>query len=64
LKIDDRRISGIETLVLRGAGPATNMKRAGIPDPVLTEIFLPSPGSRTPTAPNTIWGRLQPGRLP
>jgi hypothetical protein len=37
LKVENRRISEIETLVLRGAGPATNMERAGTPDPVLTE---------------------------
>ncbi|MCU1337962.1 MAG: hypothetical protein JWO19_3543 [Bryobacterales bacterium] len=37
LKVENRRISEIETLVLRGAGAATNMERAGTPDPVLTE---------------------------
>jgi hypothetical protein len=37
LKVANRRIEEIETLVLRGAGPANNMERAGTPDPVLTE---------------------------
>ena len=37
LKVENRRISEIETLVLRGAGSAVNMEKAGTPDPVLME---------------------------
>jgi len=37
LKVENRRISEIETLVLRGAGSAINMEKAGTPDPVLME---------------------------
>lgn len=37
MKVENKRISEIETLVLRGAGSAINMEKAGTPDPVLME---------------------------
>jgi hypothetical protein len=42
LKVENRRISEIETLVLRGAGSAINMEKAGTPDPVLMETVPPA----------------------
>ncbi len=38
LKVDNRRISEAESVVIRGAATATNMEKAGLPDPILTEI--------------------------
>ncbi len=37
LKVDNRRISEAETIVIRGPGTANNMEKAGSPDPILME---------------------------
>jgi hypothetical protein len=38
LKVENGRISEAEQLVLRSEATATNMEKAGMPDPVLTEV--------------------------
>jgi hypothetical protein len=37
LKVETRKISEVETLVIRNANTANNLEKAGTPDPVLTE---------------------------
>jgi hypothetical protein len=42
LKVDNRRISEAESIVIRGAGTANNMEKAGSPDPILMETVPPA----------------------
>ena len=64
LRVENRRISEIETLVLRGAGSAVNMEKAGTPDPVLMEIVPPAerlPRAKLIATANTYFEAIEQG---
>jgi hypothetical protein len=64
LKVENRRISEIETLVLRGAGSAINVEKAGTPDPVLMEVVPPAerlPRAKLIATANTYFEAIEQG---